>query len=190
MEKGQGHGSETVENLCCVKSLQQQTGLWMHTFEVKCFHLMREQWGKDQLTRISIKILMAMVVVEAQVPHEVTYMEECTTRRAWPDTKLCTNFKKGRQKIWKRIPIFFLWHMMQHAINLEEENGPDIEYKIRRFLSWVEIKFLKYGRLHLMPLGQEEDRYEEVEEDGGGSYLWARKQASIKTETNKNENGK
>ena len=80
--------------------------------------------------------------------------------------------------------------MMQHAINLEEENGPDIEYKIRRFLSWVEIKFLKYGRLHLMPLGQEEDRYEEVEEDWGGSYLWARKQASIKTETNKNENGK
>ena len=69
---------------------------------------------------------------------------------------------------------------MQHAINLEEENGPDIEYKIRRFLRWVEIKFLKYGRLHLMPLGQEEDRYEEVEEDGGWELSLGKKTSKHK----------
>ena len=59
---------------------------------------------------------------------------------------------------------------MQHAINLEEENGPDIgysDYKIRRFPYRVEIKFFKYGGLHPMALGQEEDRHEEVWEDGG-----------------------
>ena len=60
--------------------------------------------------------------------------------------------------------------MMQHAINLEEENGLGIgysDYEIMHFSCRVEIKFLKYGRLHLMALKQEEDRYEEVWEDGG-----------------------
>ena len=83
-----------------------------------------------------------------------------------PETKLCTNFKKERQK----IPIFFFRHITQNAINLGEENGPDIEYseyKIRRLLRRVEIKFLKYGGLHPMDLGQEGDRDEEVWEDGG-----------------------
>ena len=54
------------------KSLQQQMGLQIQRFELKCFCLKREQWGKDKLTRMSIKTLMKMAMVEAQVPHKVT----------------------------------------------------------------------------------------------------------------------
>ena len=43
---------------------------------------------------------MAVAVVEAQVPHKVTYTKEGMTRRGPAEsTKLRTNFKKGRQKI-------------------------------------------------------------------------------------------
>ena len=65
--------------------------------------------------------------------------------------KISYEFPKGAPKdIKEKIPIHFLWHVMQHAINLEEETGPDIgyrEYKIRHFPCRVEIKFLKYGGL-------------------------------------------
>ena len=66
--------------------------------------------------------------------------------------------------------MFSLRHVMQQAINLEEEKGPNIgysDYKIRRFPYRLEIKFSMYSGLHPMALGHEEDRHEEVWEDGG-----------------------
>ena len=102
-------------------------------------------------------MLMAVAVVEAQVPHKVTYTKEGMTRRGPAEYKIAYEFQKGTpENIREKTPIFFLQYVMQHAIKLEEENGPDIGYKIRRFPS----------RLHPMTLGKEEDRYEEVWEDG------------------------
>ena len=74
------------------------------------------------------------------------------------------------ENIKEKITILFLQHVMQRAVNLEEEKERDnryCDYKIRCFPRRVEAKFLKYGRLHPMSLGQEEDRYEEVWGDGG-----------------------
>ena len=143
----------------------------MQRFKVKCFWLKREQWSKDKLTTMSTKTLTAIVVVETQVPHKVTYVEKSTTRRGSARNKAVYEFQKGTaENIREKIPIFFFRHIPQNAINLGEENGPDIEYseyKIRRLLRRVEIKFLKYGGLHPMDLGQEGDRDEEVWEDGG-----------------------
>ena len=77
-------------------------GMWTQRFEVKCFHLKREQWGKDKLTEMSVKSLMALAVVEAQVPQKVTYSEEGTTRRAGGVQKLHRNSQNGHQKISRR----------------------------------------------------------------------------------------
>ena len=84
------------------KKLQEQMGMWTQRFEVKCFHLKREQWGKDKLTEMSVKSLMALAVVEAQVPQKVTYLEEGTTRRAGGVQKLHRNSQNGHQKISRR----------------------------------------------------------------------------------------
>ena len=170
-KKGKGMEAKPWRTSAVCKSLQQQTGVWMQRFKVKCFRLKREQWGKNKLTRMSTKTLTAIVVVEAQVPHKVTYVEKSTTRRGSARYKTVYEFQKGMaENIREKIAIFFFRHMTQNAINLEEENGPDIEYseyKIRHFPRRVEIKFLKYGELHPMDLGQEGDRDEEVGEDGG-----------------------
>ena len=98
-------------------------------------------------------------------------MEEGTTRRGLARGKTVYEFQKGMpENIREKIAILFLRHVMQCAVNLEEEKEPDhryCDYKIRCFPRRVETKFLKYGRLHPMSLGQEEDRYEEVWGDGG-----------------------
>ena len=63
----------------------------------------------------------------------------------------------------------FQRHVMQQAINLQEEKGPDIGYsncKIRHFPYWLEVKFYKYSALHPMAAGHEEDCYEEGEGKG------------------------
>ena len=150
---GENKGIEAKPWRTCAlcKKLQEQMGMWTQRFEVKCFRLKREQWGKDKLTEMSVKSLMALAVVEAQVPQKVTYSEEGTTRRGPAVYKIAYEFPKGAPKdIKEKIPIHFLWHVMQHAISLEEETGPDSgysEYKIRHFPCRVEIKFLKYGGL-------------------------------------------
>ena len=70
--------------------------------------------------------------------------------------KIAYEFTKEASKDAKeKIPIYFLRYVMQHGINLEEENGSDIgysEYKIWRFPCRVEVKLLKYGGLHPMSL--------------------------------------
>ena len=66
--------------------------------------------------------------------------------------------KRAPKDVKEKIPVYFLRHVMEHAINLNEEKGPYIrysQYKIRRFPCQVEVKFLKYGGLHPMSLGQE-----------------------------------
>ena len=95
----------------------------------------------------------------------------------WPvGYKIAYEFTKEASKDAKeKIPIYFLRYVMQHGINLEEENGSDIgysEYKIWRFPCRVEVKLLKYGGLHPMSLGRKEDRYEEVLEKGGGRLMF------------------
>ena len=60
----------------------------------------------------------------------------------------------------------FLRHVIQQAINLEEEHGADIgysDYKIRRSRCRVDVKFMKYNGLHPIAAGHEDHRYEEVE---------------------------
>ena len=90
------------------------------------------------------------------------------TRRGPAEYKIAYEIQKGTpENIREKTPIFYLRYVMQHAIKLEEENGPDIgysDYKIRRFPS----------RLHPMTLGKEEDRYEEVWEDDDDDelFLW------------------
>ena len=68
--------------------------------------------------------------------------------------------------IREKLPVPFLWHVMQQPINLEKEHGPDIRYsenKIRRSWYQVDVKFMKYSGLHPMAAGHEDHRYEEVE---------------------------
>ena len=87
----------------------------------------RKQRGKNKLKQMSVKMLMVIVVVEAQVPHKVNYIEEGTTRTGRAGYKVLYKFKKGTpENTRQKIPIFFIRHMMQHAINLEEEKRPDI----------------------------------------------------------------
>ena len=103
------------------------------------------------------------------MPQKVRYSEEGTTRRGPASYKITYEYSKEAPKdVKEKIPVYFLRHVMQHTINLSEEKGPDIgysEFKVRHFPCRVEVTFLKYGGLHPMSLGQEEDRYEEVWEE-------------------------
>ena len=61
--------------------------------------------------------------------------------------------------------MLLVQHEMQQAINLDEENGPDIgysDYKIWHFRYRLKIKFFKYNALHSMVLGHEEDRHQGI----------------------------
>ena len=91
------------------------------------------------------------------MPCKVTYTEEGTTRRGPAGYKITYEFQKGApENIREKIPVFFLRHVMQQAINLEEEKGPDIGYsdhKIRPFPYRLEITLCKYNGLHPMVLG-------------------------------------
>ena len=105
------------------------------------------------MTAASIKTLMATAWVEIQMPHKISYTEEETSPRgAQAGYKLTFEFKiEISGAIREKLPVPFLWHVMQQAINLQKEYGPDI------------VKFMKYSGLYLMAAGHEEHRYEEVE---------------------------
>ena len=139
----------------------------MQRFEVKCFHKEREHWGRDKLTYMSsIITLKAIAVVGAQVPLQVTYTEESTSRRRGAKYKIIYKFEKGSpENIREKISVLFMQHEMQQAVNLDEENGPDIgysDYKIGHFQYRLKINFFKYSALHSMALGHEEDRHEDA----------------------------
>ena len=95
----------------------------MQRFEVKCFHKEREHWGRDKLTYMSsIITLKAIAVVGAQVPLQVTYTEESTSRRRGAKYKIMYKFEKGSpENIREKISVLFMQHDMQQAINLDEE---------------------------------------------------------------------
>ena len=165
--------AETKADFCrgC-KNLQHQVQLWAKQIEVKCVKD-REQWGRDRITKMSIKTVMAIAWLEIQMPRKITYIEEETSPRGATGYKIIYEFKKEvGGNIREKLPIPFLWHMMQQAVNLEGENGPDIgysDYKIRCSQYRLDVKFMKHSELNPIATGHEEDRYEEE----GGLYLKA-----------------
>ena len=107
------------------------------------------------------------IQMEIQMLQKITYIEVETSPRWAAGYKIIYEFKNIREK----LPVLFLRHVMQQAINLEGEHGPDIgysDYKIRRSQYWLDVKFMKYSGLHPIAAGHEEDRYEEVVRRRGG----------------------
>ena len=117
--------------------------------------------GRDKITATSIKTLMAIAWVGIQVPHKISYTEEETRYR------LTFEFKREISgDIREKLPVPFLRQVMQQAINLEKEHGPNIgysEYKIRHSRYRVDVKFIKYSGLHPMAAGHKEHQSEEVD---------------------------
>ena len=95
---------------------------------------------------------MAIAWVGIKVPHKITYTEEETSPGGAAGYRLTFKFKgEVAEDVREKLPVPFLRHVMQQAINLEEEHGPDIgysKYKIRRSQYWVDVKFMKYSGLH------------------------------------------
>ena len=134
--------------------------------EIKCFHKEREQRGRDKLTKMSVKTLMAKPLVGIQVPQKITYVEEGTSQRMGARYKIIYEFKEEVPgNIKETYPVLFLRHVMQQAIILEKEHGPDVrysDYKIRCSQYRLEVKFYKYHGLHPIATDHEQDRYEVV----------------------------
>ena len=109
---------------------------------------------------------MMIALLNIQMLQKITYIEEEASQRGGAGYKIRYEFmEEVRENIRETLPVPFLWHVMQQAINLEGEHGPDIwysDYKIRRCQYWLEVKFLKYSGLHPIAAGHEEDRYEEL----------------------------
>ena len=78
---------------------------------------------------MSMETLMAIAWVEIQMPHKITYTEEETSPRGAAGYKLTFELEKEvTGNIREKFPVPFLRHVMQQAINLEGEHGPDIGY--------------------------------------------------------------
>ena len=72
---------------------------------------------------------MAIAMAGAQVPRKVTYTEKKTSRRGGDGYKIVHEFEKGApENIRETIPVSFLWHVIQQAINLDEESEPDTDW--------------------------------------------------------------
>ena len=99
------------------------------------------------------------------MPKKVIYSEEKTSPRALGYKMKFKFAKEVTGDIRENLPVPFLLHVMQQAIMLGKEHGPDIGYsevKIRRWKYRVDVKFLKYSGLHPILGGYEED-LEEME---------------------------
>ena len=97
--------------------------------EIKCFHKEWQQWGRDKITAMSIKTFMAIAWVGIQMPHKITYTEEETSPRGAAGYRLTFEFKREiAGQIREKLPVPFLRHAMQQAINLENEHGPNTGY--------------------------------------------------------------
>ena len=111
---------------------------------------------------------MTIAWVGIQLPRKILYTEKETSPRGTAGYRLTFEFKRELAgAIRKKLPVPFLRHVIQQAINLEKEHGPDIgysEYKIRRSRYRVDVKFMKYSGLHLIAAGHEDHWYEEVED--------------------------
>ena len=136
-----------IEKWTVCKKLRHQVQLWTKCMEIKCFHKERERWGRDRSTKISIKTLMAIGLVGIQMPQKITYVEQGTSPRWGAGYKIKYEFKeKVPRNIRETLPVLFLRHVMQQAVILEEEHGPDIgysDYKIRRSQYHLEVKSLQ-----------------------------------------------
>ena len=81
--------------------------------------------------------------------HKITYTEEEASPQGAAGYRLTFDFKREiAGDIREKLPVPFLGHVMQQAVNLEEEHGPDIgfsEYKIRCFRYRVDVNFMKYS---------------------------------------------
>ena len=72
---------------------------------------------------------MAIAMAGEQVPRKVTYTEKETSRRGGDGYKIVHEFEKGApENIRDTIPVLFLWHVIQQAINLDEESEPDTDW--------------------------------------------------------------
>ena len=124
------HQEDAKTDYCRVcKNLQHQVRLWTRQIEIKCFHKEKQQWGRDRITEMSMETLIALAWVEIQMPHKITYTEEETSPRGAAGYKLTFELKKEvTGTIRAKLPVPSLRHVMQQAINLEGEHGPDIGY--------------------------------------------------------------
>ena len=85
--------------------------------------------GRDKTTATSIKTLMAIAWLGIQMPHKITYTEEETSPRGTAGYRLTFEFKREiAGQIREKLPVPFLRHAMQQAINLENEHGPNTGY--------------------------------------------------------------
>ena len=78
-----------IRDSCAVcKRLQYQMHLWVQRLEIKCFHKEREHWGREKLTKMSVKTLMAIAIAGVQVPRKIMYVGYIP----WPQVmrRICT----------------------------------------------------------------------------------------------------
>ena len=166
MEK-EGKKDVKAEYCRVCRVVPHQVQLWTRQIEITCFHKEKEQWGRNKIITSSIKTLIAIAWAGIQMPHKISYTEEGTSPRGAAGYRLTFDFKKETSgDIREKLPVPFLRHLMQQAINLEKGHGPDIgysEYKIRCSRYRVDVKFLKHSWLHPMAAGHENELYGEVE---------------------------
>ena len=98
---------------------------------------------------------------------KIAYSEEKTSPWGAAGYKIKFEFtKEVTGDIREKRLVPFLRHVMQQPIILEKEHGSDIGYsdvKYRRWKYRVNVNFIKYSGLYLIPAGYEEDLEEEME---------------------------
>ena len=118
------------------------------------------------VTKMNVKTLMVKMLVGIQVPQKITYVEEGTSQRMGARYKIIYEFKEEVPgNIKETYPVLLVRHVMQQAIVLEKEHGPDVrysDYKIRCSQYRLEVKFYKYHGLYPIATDHEQDRYEVV----------------------------
>ena len=68
---------------------------------------------------MSIKRLMMIALLNIQMLQKITYIEEEASQRGGAGYKIRYEFmEEVRENIRETLPVPFLWHVMQQAINL------------------------------------------------------------------------
>lgn len=81
---------------------------------MKCFHKEREDWGREKLTKMSLKTLMAIAIAVVQGPLKITYVKKDTSRRGAAEYKIIYNFHEGNPvNIKETLLVLFLRHVVQ-----------------------------------------------------------------------------
>ena len=120
MEK-ECQGDVKTEYCRVCKNVQYQVRLCTRQMVIKCFHKERQQWGRNKITATSIKTLMAIAWVAIQMPHKISYTKEETSPQGAAGYRLTSKFKREISgDIREKLPVPFLRHVMQQAINLRE----------------------------------------------------------------------